>query len=247
MENDTSSPSQPVAPSNPYAIPIAILIAGLLVAGAIIYTRSVPSAPSGEVGAPTVAAGDVEKIQPVSSEDHILGSADAAVKIIEFSDLECPFCKRFHSTMQEVMTIYGTDGRAAWVYRHFPLDQLHSKARKAAEASECATELGGNDAFWKYITRYFAVTPSNDQIEVSQFSEIAVDIGLDRNRFDECLASGKYAEKVEAQYRDAVASGGTGTPYTVVIAPNGKKFVIEGAQSLSDVQLVIDAALEETR
>src|SRR3546814_2871400 len=67
-----------------------------------------------------------------------MGSPDASVKVIEFSDFECPFCKGFHRTMGQVMEEYGQDGKVAWVYRHFPIDSIHSKARKEAQASECA-------------------------------------------------------------------------------------------------------------
>ena len=67
-------------------------------------------------------------VRPVNGEDHILGNPDAPVKLIEFSDFECPFCKRFHPTMKRLMDEYGEDGRVAWVYRHFPLDAIHSKA-----------------------------------------------------------------------------------------------------------------------
>src|SRR3546814_8173358 len=68
-------------------------------------------------------------VRPVSGEDHVMGSPDASVKVIEFSDFECPFCKGFHRTMGQVMEEYGQDGKVAWVYRHFPIDSIHSKAR----------------------------------------------------------------------------------------------------------------------
>src|SRR3546814_20902810 len=78
------------------------------------------------------------------SYPHVLCIPDASGKGIEFSDFESPFCKGFHRTMGQVMEEYGQDGKVAWVYRHFPIDSIHSKARKEAQASECAAELGGN-------------------------------------------------------------------------------------------------------
>src|SRR6185295_5043808 len=85
-----------------------------------------------------------QSVKPVAAEDHIRGDLAAPVKVIEFSDFECPFCKGFHATMKQVMADYEKDGKVAWVYRHFPIDELHSKARKEAQAAECAGELGGN-------------------------------------------------------------------------------------------------------
>lgn len=79
--------------------------------------------------------------------DHIRGDANAPIKIIEYSDYECPFCSRVHPTIQSLLS---TNSDVAWIYRHLPLEQIHPMARPLAEASECAAELGGNDAFWAF-------------------------------------------------------------------------------------------------
>ena len=123
-------------------------------------------------------------VKPVNVKDHILGRADAQVKIVEFSDLECPFCKRVHPTLKRIMEEYGESGKVAWIYRHFPLDTLHKKARKEAQATECANELGGNKAFWAYTDKLFEITPSNDRLDLSLLPKIAEDIGVDRAAFE---------------------------------------------------------------
>lgn len=188
------------------------------------------------------AAGSVK---PVAAEDHIRGNLAAPVKVIEFSDFECPFCKGFHATMRQVMGEYEKDGKVAWVYRHFPIDELHSKARKEAQAAECANELGGNKAFWDYADKLFEVTPSNNRLDPAQLPQIAEDVGLDRAKFDTCLdGSGKFAAHIEANIQDATASGGQGTPYSVVITPKGEVVPINGAQPYEEVKAVIDAALK---
>jgi len=188
-------------------------------------------------------------VKPVDGEDHVLGDPGASVKLVEFSDFECPFCKRAHPTLKQIMAEYGETGQVAWVYRHFPLDTLHKKARKEAQASECANELGGNDAFWAYIDRIYEITPSNDQLDLSLLPKIAEEIGLDRDAFEDCLAGdsrgGKYADHIESDFQDAVASGGTGTPYMVVIAPNGETFPINGAQPFAAVKSIIELALNK--
>ncbi len=187
--------------------------------------------------------------KPVDGEDHIRGSLDAPVKVVEFSDFECPFCKRFHPTMKRLMDEYGKEGKIAWVYRHFPLDSIHSKARKEAQAAECANELGGNEAFWAYTDRLYEVTPSNNRLDLALLPRIAQEIGLDRAKFAACLEGdsrgGKYAAHIEADLQDATASGGTGTPFSLVIAPNGKTFPINGAQPYAAVKAIIDLALKE--
>ena len=96
----------------------------------------------------------MEKIRGVQDDDHIIGDKNAKVVIVEYSDTECPFCKVFHETLHQVVSEY--DGKdVAWVFRHWPIPQLHPKAPKEAEALECAAELGGNDMFWKYTHKLF--------------------------------------------------------------------------------------------
>ncbi len=237
---------------SPYIVPISIVVAGILIAAAIMYSggpssRTVANVGEGvnpPTGGPQPSA-SLDAIKPVSADDHILGNPDAPVKIVEFSDLECPFCKRFHETLQQVMDEYGKDGQVAWVYRHFPLVQLHSKAPKEAEATECAAELGGNTAFWAFTDKVFEATPSNDGLDLALLPQFAEAVGVDKAAFQTCLDSGRHAAFVQSQYDDALASGGNGTPYSVVIAANGKKFPINGALPYAQVKAVIDQALKE--
>ena len=185
-------------------------------------------------------------VKPVDSEDHIRGNPAAPVKLVEFGDFECPFCKRFHRILMRVMDEYGKDGRVAWVYRHFP---LYPKGRKEAQAAECANELGGNNAFWAFADRLFEVTPSSNRLDLAVLPQIADEIGLDRAKFEACLGGdargGQYAGHIEADLQDAVTSGGNGTPFSLVIAPNGKAFPINGAQPYAAVRSIIELALKE--
>jgi protein-disulfide isomerase len=99
-----------------------------------------------------LSAEQVAKIPPVSEADHMMGNSSAQVYLIEYSDLQCPYCQKFHPTATQIKEEYD---QLAWVYRHFPLDSIHPKARPAALASECVTELGGNEAFWKFVGEVF--------------------------------------------------------------------------------------------
>jgi len=146
--------------------------------GALPYAQVEEMVDNALVGKVQTRKSDVVAInmKPVSDGDHILGDKNAPVKIVEFSDTECPFCKRFHTTMQQV--VKDNNGQVAWVYRHFPLDQLHSKARKEAEATECAAELGGNEKFWAYLNRLMEVTPANNGLDPAELLTIASYAGL---------------------------------------------------------------------
>lgn len=238
-------PTQIIQKNN-LAIPIAIVIAGALIAWAVAYSNGKTPSNNG-VNSPEQVVqqtGDLEKMSPITSEDHIRGDINAPVKIVEYSDTECPFCKRFHGTMQEVMDEYGENGKVAWVYRHFPIDGLHSKARNEAVATECAAELGGNDKFWAYLDRMMEITPANNGLDPAELPKIAEYVGLDKNKFNECLTSGRYAQKIEEHVQNAVATGGRGTPWSIVVGPKGKKYPLSGSQPLASVKQLIDLALQ---
>lgn len=104
---------------------------------------------------PEIAQASVDTtISTDISNDYLRGNEDARIVVIEFSDIECPFCARFHDTMKQVLAEYPDD--VAWVYRHFPLDQIHPNARRAAAAVECIGEEQGADAYWTALDAMFA-------------------------------------------------------------------------------------------
>ncbi|MFH1667454.1 MAG: thioredoxin domain-containing protein [Candidatus Komeilibacteria bacterium] len=181
-------------------------------------------------------------LNPVDKKtDWIKGDPKAKISIVEFSDTECPYCKRFHETMNQIVDEYS--GQVNWVYRHFPLTSLHPKAAKEAEALECAGEQGGNDGFWAYTNRLFEITPGNNRLEPSQLPEIADDIGLDVDQFEECLASGKYAAKVQDHVKQAQVAGGKGTPYSVIVAGD-QMSPLSGALPSEQLKAIIDSLLQ---
>jgi len=207
--------------------------------------KIVAAAPSGDVAGaaePTAAAPQDITVKEVGEADWVLGNPEAKVTLIEYSDLECPFCKSFHESMSQLFNEYSNDIR--WVFRSFPLTQLHSKAPKEAEAAECAGDLGGNDAFWKYIDKVFAITPSNNGLDPAELPKIAKDIGLDEQGFTACLDSGKYTQKIKDDITEAAAAGAQGTPYSVIIA-NGQNTPVSGAVPYDQLKGYVDAALKQ--
>ena len=243
MEEENITPTTPQAPSaspaQSYAIPFAIVIAGLAIAGAIYFGDSKKSnTPTGNGQALQNTS-----LNPVTPADHIIGNPNAKVIVVEYSDLECPFCKSFHPTMNQIMAEYGKSGQVAWVYRHLTVPQ-HPKAPKEAEASECANKLGGNTKFWEYINKIFEITPSNNNLEESLLSKTAVDIGLDKKAFDACLASGEMKAHFESDRAGGVKAGVNATPWSFILVNGRVVDVIEGAQPYGTVKAQIDALLK---
>lgn len=235
---------------NKLILPAAIIIAGGMISGATIYSLRAGSPPRAENNKiapgeerPPTAGNPEDNIEPLSDQDHILGDPNAPIVIVEFSDTECPYCKPFHKVLRRAVDEH--PGQVAWVYRHFPVIQLHPKAPKEAAAAECAAELGGNDAFWAYLDRIFEITPSDNNLDLALLPEIAEYIGLDRNKFRECLDSERHYDRVAKNYNDAIKSGGRGTPYSIVITKDGAKFPIPGSLPYSSIKTFIESVLQE--
>lgn len=200
--------------------------------------------PGAGAGLPTsgkLSEEESKKVVAVNDKDRIKGSRDAEVFLIEYSDLECPFCKQFHATAKQAVDEY--EGRVAWVYRHFPLDMLHSKADKEAEGAECAFEQKGLDGFWGFVDQVFKVTPSNNGLNLDDLPDIASDAGLNKISFTTCLDSGKYKEEVERQYQEGVTAGVTGTPGNFIMNKKGEVWVVPGAVPFESIKSTIEEAL----
>lgn len=190
----------------------------------------------------TAPSKSLNSMPKLTKNDHILGSLSADIVLVEYSDLECPFCKTFHSTMQQVVKDYGD--KVAWVYRQYPLS-FHQNAQKEAEASECVAELGGNEMFWKYIDAIYERTTSNGTgFALDKLQPLAEEVGVDGAKFKQCLDSGKYAKKVQDDEAGGAAAGIQGTPGTIIVTKSGKKDLISGALPIDKVKAQIDALLK---
>lgn len=227
-------------------VAIAIIIAGAVIAGAVIMTdngdtnRNIDVDVNNDGG--TVDTVDASTISPVTEDDHIRGDINAPVIIVEYSDTECPFCKRLQDVLNEIKNEYGD--QVAWVYRQLPLAQLHSKAPIESAATECVAELGGNDKFWEYLDRIYETTPANNRFDLDLLPQYAEDLGINRDEFNTCLESGKFDDKIAKQIAEAFAAGAEGTPFSVVISSQGDHIPVKGAYPIETWRQIIDSLLE---
>lgn len=185
-----------------------------------------------------------QNLPPIDSQkDHIRGDlGKATVAVIEYSDFECPFCKRHHPTMTQIMDTYKDD--VVWIYRHFPL-AFHANAQKEAEASECANELGGNDIFWQYTDTIFErTTTGGTGFPLENLVTLAKELGLNEDAFKTCLDTGKYAQHVQDDMSGGSAAGVNGTPGNIVMnLKTEENRIVSGAQPFSAFKSVIDSLL----
>lgn len=223
---------------NNYILPITIVVAGALIAGGVFWAGK----SSTDGGPNTNPDGTLTARAYTPGQDHILGNPNAQVKVVEYMDLECPHCKTFNTTMHQVMDYYGKEGKVAWVVRNFPLAQIHSKAPQEHQAAECAAAQGGDTAFFAFIDKVFAVTPSDNGLDLSQLPTIAGQLGLDVAKFNSCLSSGTYTQKVNEQYNEAISYGAQGTPFSLVMV-GSDAVVLNGNQPYDSMRAAIDAVL----
>ena len=189
-------------------------------------------------------AGAAKNVRRVSAEqDHIYGNPDAEISLIEYSDFECPYCKRFHASAKRLVEAY--DGKVNWVYRHFPLSFHDPGATKQSVASECAGELGGNDGFWKYTDAIYARTRSGGKgFPESKLIPLAEELGMDGAAFKECLVSGRHMARIEADLADGKKAGITGTPGNIFLNNRtGEVRAQPGAVPLKSMQATVDQLL----
>jgi protein-disulfide isomerase len=240
-------------------IPGAIIIAATIIAIALVYifhpvTKVATVASNQNPQLPQV------NITPVTAADHILGNPNAPIKIVEYSDPSCPYCKMFNPTMEQIMSTYGPGGKVAWVYRSFPLDKpdangnmLHPNAGHEAQGLECAAFLGGNTTFWSYEKSWYDNFPLQGATDRSvasdtvQLVSLAKAVGLDTVAFNDCLSSGQFKNKIDAQYTDGINAGVSGTPHNIIITPTGDKIPLVGAVSYATIKTTIDTLLTEVK
>lgn len=148
---------------------------------------------------------NVQTVSPIDAADHFFGRFEAPVQMIVYSDFQCPFCADFAQTMKQVEKEFSD--KVAVVFRHYPLAG-HRQAKKAAQASECAAEQG---QFWQMHDKLFADNAAK-RMSVEQFKKNAADLGLDQNKFNQCLDSERFEAKVAEQMAEGQKAGVTGTP-----------------------------------
>lgn len=191
---------------------------------------------------------DLSPKQVSVDDDPVLGQRDAAVTIIDFTDYECPFCKRyFDQTYEQIKKEYIDTGKVKYIVRDLPLS-FHQNAHKEAQAAECARDQGGDGMYYKYHDEIYKRTTSNGTgLALTELPAIANDLGLNSSVLQTCLDSEKYKEEVDKDLSDASAVGATGTP-TFFIGKStangvitGKKVV--GAQPFENFKKVIDEEL----
>lgn len=178
----------------------------------------------------------------IPNDKHIYGNYNARFTLVEFSDIECPYCKRFHDTPKSIVD--QSKGHVNWQWKHLPLSFHNPVAAQQAEASECVADIEGNQMFWVYLDELFKQTRGGGQ--GADIMGIAQSLGIDNNALKECMISGKFKEKVQNDVAQATKMGISGTPATFVVDnQTGKTQLLSGAQPEQAIISVIRKMMTE--
>lgn len=220
-------------------IPAAIITGFVIVALAIVFTNTKKvnnnqNQVQKSQETPTSVSKDIATIR---AEDHVSGDRNSEIAIITYSDGDCPFCAKFHSTMENLLE---ENKNIAWVYRHLPLD-IHPNAFNEAVALECAANLGGEKAFWGYLDSTINVTlDPEDQNTPNKLIEFAKKEGINEDSFKKCFSDEVGTQKILKEIDEIAEAGARGTPFSIVVnQKTGKQTIIPGAAQIENMREII--------
>ncbi len=230
------------------AVPMAIIIAGVIIALSIYFVSRGDSKDDGDVSGSNTNTTDNsnsndDTVTTSIDDDPYLGDkATAKVAIVEFSDYQCPYCQRHaQNTLPSIVENYVDTGKIIYVYRDFPISSHGQITFDSAEASECVYEVAGIDTFAKYHEEIFLIEDGDE------LSSIAKELGVNMSKYNSCMSSGKYTDEYEKDLEDGQNAGISGTPGFVVgvLDENGNVTgeVIAGAYGYETFKSTIEKML----
>lgn len=190
---------------------------------------------------------EIFKGRIIDESDLATGNTKSDIVVVEYSDTECPFCAQFHPTIKKMQDEYGS--KISFVYRYFPLTQIHPHAFEEARALYCAGKVGGSKKREAYIHEIFTskIAKKNMVLPEGGKEALASNVGLDVSAMSACMKSQESSDAINASIQDGVQAGVDGTPATYVLIKKGKGYevvsMIAGARPYEYFKAVLDEAL----
>lgn len=223
--------------------PIAIIFAAIIIAGGLMGYGFIMA----NGGSSNAVPKPLFKGKAIDTSDFVEGKTNAKVFIVEYSDPQCPYCAQLYGTMKQLRTEY--ESKAAFVYRHFPLTQIHKNAFDESRAIACAGKIGGKEKFYAYIDTLYGYENSKQSTDIPATGkeDFASSIGLDMTAFSLCMKDNQTAQLVNDSITDGIAAGVQGTPSTFILVKTKKGYeqitMIDGARPIDFFKTAIDEAL----
>ncbi len=228
---------KPFKPSD-LLIPVAIVLAGFILATAIYVFRIDHTIKTGGAHPETVRA--------VTLNDHIIGNPGAPVTIIEYGDIDSSYSKSFQLTMEQLMTEYADGGKVAWVYRHFPLTVDHPNSATNALAAECAASLSTPITFFHFIDAMQAAAPGENQFIPTDSTRLLGQFGIDEAKFKSCMTTASFMNHIHEDYDNALSAGATASPFVILLIHGQKPLPINGALPYTSMKKIIEDSIAKS-
>lgn len=226
MENNEIKEETTITTKQRLNIPSAIVLAGVIIAAAVFLKGAQPA-----VKATTDSGDKLDLVAEVTEDDFVRGEKSAPVTLIEYADFSCHFCAQFQLTLKKLVD--ESAGQIKWVYRHLPIFNI-----EAAISSSCVGRLGGEEAFWKYSDTLFA---NQDKLNIGYYLETAKAMGIEEAKYNTCINDKQLEAEIGREFtQNKILLGFNGTPHTVLIDKNGKKFSFTGALPYDELKSVIE-------
>lgn len=221
--------------------PIAIILAALLISVSHIAYAMILSKPS------TAQKRELFKGRAIDKTDLAIGKVNSDVIVVEYSDTECPFCAQVHPTLKKIKEEYAS--KVSFVYRYFPLTQIHPNAFDEARALYCVGKIAGAEKRRDYIDEMFTYKTSkqNMTLPAGGRESLAKNIGIDEKTFTACMQGTESGDVVNAHTQDGIVAGVEGTPATFVLLKKKDAYevvsLVGGARPYEYFKAVIEEAL----
>ena len=235
----------------PLTTQTAIIIGSIIIAFSIIISsfiiRENLPAILGEVS-PT-SNKNIFAGKSVDELDYVEGNTKSNIVVIAYSDPECPYCVSLYPTLKQIRKEY--EGKVSFVYRHFPLTQIHSHAFDESRAISCAGIIGGTKKYYEYIDAIYGYKSDHqtNQLTGTTKENLAHAVGIDDTKFASCMSNNQTANEVTESINDGIKAGVQGTPSTFILINNKKGYTIssmvDGARPYEYVKAAIDEALNK--
>lgn len=230
--------------------PVAIIIASIIISVGLMGYGYITSQ-NGNSKSPSKA---IFAGRNIDDTDFVEGNKDSKVVVVEYSDPECPYCISVYPTIKQLRTQYKDN--VAFVYRHFPLTTIHPHAFNESKAITCAGVVGGTQKYFEYIDALFEYKVSKQnqrnpspQLSSSGKEDIAKNIGLNTQKFTECMDNKQTEKNVNDSTNDGIAAGVQGTPSTFILVKTKKSYevvsMVDGARPYEYFKTVLDQALSK--
>jgi len=183
-------------------------------------------------------------LRPINpNTEHIYGNPNAPISIIEFSDFECPYCRKIHPTLKQLVNT--SNNQVNWIFRHFPMSFHQPNASREAAAAECAGKQMGGDTFWRFTDALFLQPRRGNTDRDLIIKNAALRSGVSFESLISCIAAGTFSKKVKSDEQEALALGLRGTPANILIHHStGKILLRQGSASLQTLQKDIASLLK---